>query len=88
MWPLKVLIPCYLAGIIWYGAIVPNIDGSASSKIFLVGLSILYWCRVLLAYLQKENNKGYIFYIIILFLSPFIWAGIVARVDGSGLHLF
>ena len=88
MWPLKVLIPCYLAGIILYGAVVPNIDSSGASKIFLIGLSILYWCRVLLAYLRKENNKGYIFYIIILFLSPYIWAAIVAGVDRSGLHLF
>jgi len=88
MWPLKVLIPCYLAGIILYGAIVPNIDSSVASKIFLIGLSILYWCRVLLAYLRKENNKGYIFYIIIIVISPYIWAGIVMCVRGSVLSLF
>ena len=80
-WPIRELLICYLVGAIFYSMLVDSLDLLNGPRyLFIVGLSVIYWGRIILAIIRKESNKAYRFYALLILLSPLIW-GIIETID-------
>lgn len=85
-WPVGVLGGVYILSLVLAGIFLPGGDGvyrSAARALIYGIISLGFWIRMFIALRIKEKSKGYLFYAMIMIMTPLLIMGVQMIIDGE-----